>query len=623
MTTAQIDELIRQLKDANENTRLKAANFLTKNKPPEAQACVPALKELFWNDTNPAVKFLAKKALVFLGENIDAIANEQAATLTAVSTAEEGAVVPQGPVVLADHELLWKVAADEFRPLIPSLFRLLESQDTHVLEQVSDAVAHLGSVLVAAPLLEAFEHEQTSVTGNQGSGGLATYEDVKDLIHIAKLKHSGINPATAAAMGNLTCPEVLEAFIDMLRSENVVLQDNAVRILSELRDPHTVEPLLRLLGSENPRLEAKVIKTVSKIVRENRENQDHVVRSIIAHFRPSESEFKLYSIVEALGRIVYAPALPFLTECLRHALPRVRANAVEAIARLKLPEGETIRLLGPLLSDDNNRVLANAVAALWPTSARERAFRTLEASIAHPDKWYRASMAFTLGQINCAESVGPLVLLLKDQDPDVRRNAQNAVRRLTDKTAVGKLVEFVNDENLEVRIKAVEQIGLSGIVAYNDVLHLMMIDAEAFPRLLASVVLALGRMRLPENIATISYYLNDRDERIRANAVEALESINDPKVMSLVNLAISDSNARVRANAAKALWKFGELGSLHVVLKMIETPMLDHQSSGAYAFGEMAMSVREPSRLANFPLLGSALRRIPRYAQLKAQASSY
>ncbi|MBI4871741.1 MAG: HEAT repeat domain-containing protein [Candidatus Riflebacteria bacterium] len=614
MPSAQIEELLRQLKDSNENTRLKAANFLTKNKPPEGAACIPALKELFWHDANPAVQFLAKKALVNLGANIDSVQNEGASNLAARVAAPED--TPDTSPTPKDHEVLWKVASDEFRPLVTMLFQLLDSSDAHVLEQVSDAAEKLGTVLCAAPLLEALEREQTRSRGTESRGGLATYDDVKELIHIAKLKHSGINPATAAAMGNLTCPEVLEAFIDMLRSDNEVLRNNAVRILAELKDPHTVEPLLRLLGGDNARLEAKVIKTVSKIVRENKESQDHVVRSIIAHFRPTESEFKLYSIVEALGRIAYLPSLPFLTECLRHALPRVRANAVEAISRLGIPDDELIRLLGPMLNDENNRVLANTVAALWHTAAQERARRSMESALNHADKWYRASIAFALGQIDVADSATHLVTLMRDQDADVRRNAENAIHRLKDKGAIAKLVEYINDENLDVRIKAIEVIGSSGITAYNDVLHLMMIDAESFPRLLATVVLALGRMQLPENIATISYYLNDRDERIRANAVEALEAINDPKVMSLINLAVSDNHPRVRGNAAKALWRFGELGTMQVVHKMMEAPMLDHQSSGAFSFGEMAITVREKARLSACPMLAAALRRLPRYRQL-------
>ncbi|MBI2944668.1 MAG: HEAT repeat domain-containing protein [Candidatus Wallbacteria bacterium] len=615
MTPEQIDEVVRQLRDSNESTRLKAANLLTKPQGPEARAAVAALRDMFLADPNPAARFLAKRALTNLGENVDQLASEGKGAAGPAADAGDGEPGPR------DAGLLWRVAADLLRPLIPSLFRLLESNDERVLDQVSEAVERLGTVLCAAPLLEAFERETTRALAVEGSEGtLASYDDVKGLLHIAKLKHSGINPATAAAMGNLRCPEVLEALIDMLRSDNVALRNNAVRILSELSDPNTIEPLLRLLGSDNPRLEAKVIKTVSKIVRESQENKELVVRAVMGHFRPTESEFKLYSIVEALGRIAHPGTLPFLMECLRHQLPRVRANAIEAIARIGVPEDDLIRLVSPLLMDENNRVLANSVAALWPTKARDRARAVMDMCLAATDKWYRASIAFTLGQIDSPDSVGPLVDLMKDADSDVRRNAVNALGRLKAKAAIAKLVEHVNDDDIEVRIKVIEQIGKSGIVAYNDVLHLMMIDAESFPRLLATIVLALGRMRLVENIPTISYYLNDKDERIRANAVEALEAINDQKVMKLLDLAISDNHPRVRANAIKALWRFGELGTIQVVRKMIEAPMADQQASGAYALGDMASAARDRATMADYPLLVAALRRAPRYQELAAQS---
>lgn len=614
MDAQQIEDIIQLLRDPDESSRLKGANLLTKADPSRCGAAIPVLKELFWSDPNPAVKFLAKRALVQLGENIEAIQSQRASALSSLTEeAEDGT----GP--LHDHEILWRCAQEELRTCMPELIKLIEAPEERVRFQTSDALEKLGTVLSAAPLLEAFEREQTRPAWRESSTGRTSVsaDDISDLIHIAKLKRSGINPAIAAKMGNLNCPEVLEAFLDMLRSGNVVLQNNAVRILADLSNPHTIEPMLRLLGSEDAILERKVIKTLSKIAADSKTHQVQVIRSILSHFKPTESEFKLYSIVEAIGRIHHPKTLPFIEKCLKHKLPRVRANAVEALCRFELPKEELVRLAAPLLHDENNRVVANCVAALWGTSVQPKIKETVDRCVESPEKWHRASIAFALGETNVGEAVPYIIRLMKDSDGDVRRNAIKALKKMDSREAIGRLVEFVHDDDYEVRVHVVEQIGRSQIDAYNDVLHLLMIDAEQAPRLLATVILSLGHMGLAENIPTISYYLNDRDDRIRANAVEALQLINDPKVMSLIQLSLSDNDSRVRSNAAKALWFFGELRAVDTVRTMMQGGQLDYQASGAYAMGEMARAVREKSTLIQYPLLIEGLRRHPRYHEFE------
>ena len=613
MEQSELDKLIEQLRSEDEGLRLKAANVLSKEKlGPVTKQAVPVLKEIFWKDPNPAVKFLAKKALGNLGQNV----NE-------VQSSGGQAVVPKAQKtgmfkLIPDGQILWKCAQEELRDCLPLLKRLIWAKEEKVLDQVADALENIGTVLSAAPLIEAFQQEQSLPQWQEESEGnvSASYEDVKELINIAKIRHSGINPATAAAMGNLNCPEVKEAFIDMLRSRNPVLQKNAVKTLAELNDPSTVKPMLNLLRGDNEQLERKVIKTLGKIAAVNPEVQEQVLRVLLEHFRPSEAEFTLYAIVEAVGRIANPKTLNFTKTCLKHPLPRLRANAVEALAMFDIPDDELVIALAPMLRDKNNRVVGNAIVALWGTREQDSVRKAIDAMIQHANKWHRAAAAFALGEINTEESANILVKLLRDPDEDVRNNAAKAVRKLTSPEAVSRLVEFINDDNLEVRLYSIEQIGKARLEAYNDIL-LLILDTDQNPHVIASTILALGRMKLVENIPTIGYYLNHDDARVRANAIEALVFINDPKVMSLLSLSLNDSDSRVRANVIIALWKFGELKVASQVQNMLESSNSDFQSSGAYALGDMAISTRKEQNLINFPLLVAALRQHPKYARLK------
>src|SRR5688572_22397966 len=74
LTEAQVKELIAALRGDNESARLKACDALAKVTPADrnsALAAVPTLTQVFLDDGNPAVKFLAKKALTNLGEDPD------------------------------------------------------------------------------------------------------------------------------------------------------------------------------------------------------------------------------------------------------------------------------------------------------------------------------------------------------------------------------------------------------------------------------------------------------------------------------------------------------------------------------------------------------------------------
>lgn len=614
MSNDQLELVQAQLRSTNEGLRLKACNLLSKESPSWAGECVPLLKEIFWKDPNPAVKFLAKKALVQLGETIEELQKSPESVVPADAKTGHFQLIPDGSI-------LWKCASDVLRPCVSRLFHLINSSDPSVMDQTSEALEKLGSALSAAPLIEAFQREQQSPEwAKQEVLMAASYEDVNDLIHIAKLKHSGINPATAAAMGNLNCPEVKETFIDMLRSFNPILRNNAVRILADLSDPHTVDPLLSLLGSDNQALETKVIKTVSKIAADNGEVQDVVLKGILKHFRPGEPERKLYAIVDALGRIANPKTLPLVLRCMTHKLPRMRANAVEAYLCFEVPEDELVKTLRPLLQDPNNRVVSNVIVGLWRTMAHEEAkARTLEL-VHHSEKWHRASVAYALGVIDTEESGGLLIELLRDPDEDVRRNAAQALRKIENNDAISRLVEFINDDDMEVRIYSIEQIGKSANEAYNDILQLIL-DTESHPRVVASTILALGRMKLPENVATLAFFLNAEDARIRANAIEALENINDPKVMSLLQLNVNDPDGRVKANAVSALWRFGELRVADTLQEMLRNPSEGQQSSGAWALGIMAKTARRERTLIKYPLLIAALRQHPKYAVLKQIAS--
>ncbi|MBI4864613.1 MAG: HEAT repeat domain-containing protein [Candidatus Riflebacteria bacterium] len=616
----QVRSLTSNLRSDSESERLKACDTIAKlpaGDRDSVKSAVAALSEIFLNDANPAVKFMAKKALQNLGESPDKIrqaaeAAKGGAAVAATSQEQDRAAIAR------DLPVVWKCAQEEIRPCVSLFPKLIWLDDIRLRNQCSVALEKCGHLLAAFPLLLAFEEEKkTPMWEAQEAETGDAHSDVRDVIDLMRVQASGINPALAAQMGNLQRPEVLAAFIDMLRSSNDVLRDNAVRILAELKDARTIDPLLRLLGAGQPDLDSKVITTLSKVARADKDLQIQILKKILSHFKPGEAEDKLLCIVEAVGRIANPKTFDFVKGCLRHPMVRVRANAVEALQNFEVGSDERVRLLIPLLKDDNNRVLGNAIVALWGTAVQSFVQAQVENMMNSSDKWVRVSLASSMGVVNAPGGVPYLIKLLTDPEPEVRKEAIQAVRKISNREALMALAKQVEHPDANVRIYAIETAGRHGFSDMAPAITQVAEVSEQDPKLLSTAILALGRLRAVTAVAIITKHLKHQEERVKANAVEALEALNEPKIVPLIQTSVRDPNPRTRANAVKALWKYGDIWVVENVKAMLESHDVNMQASGAYALGEMADMARSPARLIALPLLMMALRRHPKFNDFK------
>jgi HEAT repeat protein len=180
--------------------------------------------------------------------------------------------------------------------------------------------------------------------------------------------------------------------------------------------------------------------------------------------------------------------------------PTERAMLAEAIGRLSR------RVTG------ESRVRIGAYFAGTAAYAAElRALRDRRA-------WRRATAAYRLGDMACAEAAPALLQALADRDPDVRAAAARSLGRLGAGEAAGSLV------------------------------HALV--GNAVPRAIAfRAVLDVGANALPD----VRRLAGDPDADVRAAAVELLGWIGDASDDELLIEAVGDPAAEVRARAAAAL----------------------------------------------------------------------
>lgn len=616
LDASQVEQLSSQLRDASENVRLKACDRIAKLTGDEdkqtAASLLGDLKSIFLADANPAVKFMAKKALTVLGESPDRIIQEaqKGSTDRSVETGETKANL------VRELPALWRCAQDELRPAVNKVSRLAWSQNPYVLNQLSEAYRKIGTELAAYPLILAFEEEKKRP--GWGSAELEDlFTDVRDVIDLIGSQSARVNPAMAAQMGNIKSPSVIATFLDMLRSHNLVLRDNAVWVLAEHKDPRMMDPLLRVLGS-NPRslLDRNVSEAVARAVKDNPKLQVPILKKVLAQFRPSEPEIKLASLVDVVAKIAHPKTFDFVKGCLRHQSAVVRAQAVSALSSFEVGPDERVALLMPLMKEEDEEVLGNLLVALWGSPVQGDLLPLIDKLRTGPPE-KRAQLARSLGRVNSPDVVPFLLNLVKDADAEVAARSSEAIRGLSNRPAIESLASLIADPDPRVKLYSIEVIGRHALTEYNRAIVEILAKHEE-PYLKSSGVLALGRLKLVENLPIIARYIKDPDDRIRANAIEALEALGEPKVVPLIQSAVMDPSARTRANAAKALWKYGDLWVIENVTSMLDGDNPDYHAAAAYVLGEMADMARTPSRLVTLPLLMMALRRHPKFTEYKA-----
>lgn len=604
MDEAQVRALMQELESPEERVRLRAANAFVGATGDDLEIAVPALRTLYAGDPNPAVKFLAKKALTDMGVEVEAAAPP--------------AEVLAGASVLKDHRVLWKIAQDALKHATEAALKLIYSPSEVVQGRVVFALSQLGSAISAGPLIQAFLSRKTSAPpgGDEAGEPDELEQDLEEIIRVARLKSSRIDPTTAAAMGNLKVPEVFGVLVDMLRSGDPVIAPGAVSIMEELDDPQVIEPLLLVLGRGDGALDPRILETLEVL------SGHDALRPLLLerlHEKAGTSTIPRSRLMalRALGRLQDPASLELLREALQDNLPAIRATAAWAMASYDMPAEWLASNLRQLLVDSHPACAAAAASTMLGTTAQDHAKKVVDTLQQGPVET-RVHLAMALGRANRVEAGDYLEALLRDPDARVSRAAQAGVREITDPDAADFLGSLLSDEDPDVAVAAVERVGSLGLDQYNDML-LLFLDEVSSPRLLATMLHALGRLKIPENVPTIGHYLGHEDARVRANGIEALEVLNDPRAMSLVNLSLSDPDGRVRANAARALWGWGEVRVVRVIEELLGGDP-GEQASGCDALGRMAGMIKGEDSVAERPMLAAAMRQSHRYPELKKLA---
>lgn len=222
--------------------------------------------------------------------------------------------------------------------------------------------------------------------------------------------HSGMSPRASQMFhleelkdgySYLRSDKDLEYHIEKLQSPKVEERLVSIRVVSIQRNSMALEPLLALLSDISPRVRIATATALGMLV--NPDNEERIGEAFLKALEAEWNQDIRASLVMALGKLRKASLIKPLYQLLSDENDRVRANAVEAVGRC-MGRGAVVRYVEKLIKDPNNRTRANAAMAIWLVGDK-RGFKVLVEMAASDDPLISCSGLYGLGEIFTNDSI--------------------------------------------------------------------------------------------------------------------------------------------------------------------------------------------------------------------------
>jgi HEAT repeat protein len=333
---------------------------------------------------------------------------------------------------------------------------------------------------------------------------------------ISKLQHPepAVRRRAVETLGQMGGDEASGALVLMLRDPDETVRSLVGNTLAAL-GPEVIAPLTRYLAAWQGPV-GMIVPTLLGRLRDERG-----LSLLAAHLGDPEPATRA-AVATALGCIGTDRAVPPLLELLRDMTDQVRIAAARALGEVQSPAA-TDALLDEM-ADDNPQV--------------------------------RTAVVEALGRINNQKSVDVLSrACAEDKDPDVRRAAMVALRRVSTK-AVTPLIHSLSGDDVSERIRAVSQLldqGKASILPLTELL------AHEEPTVRASAAEVLGALGDAAALESLVHALDDADARVRLSVTHALGRIKHTRSAEALARLLEDQDGKVAAAAANGLENQSEL----------------------------------------------------------------
>ncbi len=241
----------------------------------------------------------------------------------------------------------------------------------------------------------------------------------------------------------------------------------------------------------------------------------------------------------------------------------------------------------------NSAKEVRALATVQDTAA----VTALIAALKDEDPEVRRAAAQALGNRRDPRAVQPLIAALSDKDAEVRQHVLEALSNMRDPRAVEGFIMALKDEDPDVRREAAQAIGnlpetrrgySPEAQRASTALSTLLTDVSAAVR--RAAIQALREVKGARPTDAIITALKDADAEVRQSAAEALGDMEVRGASTQLVVLLSDPNADVRHAAAHALGHLKDPTTAEALAKALKDPNQDVRQAAAESLGEMELA---------------------------------
>ncbi len=237
-----------------------------------------------------------------------------------------------------------------------------------------------------------------------------------------------------------------------------------------------------------------------------------------------------------------------IRNALRDPSPQVRNAAARAVGKLGLitlvPE------LIALIDDSEANVYAAAAASLQSLVIISRSAILAEVGrfCSSKEPHHRKAAAFLLASLGEQDR---LLLLIKDEDPQVRKAAVSAIGTNRVETSGSMLVLALADEDPEVRIAVADALGNLQDTATLDALEHALNDQDVWVQ--SAALKAIARIEPAKALSIIKNIHTGTEGLLMITSLKILEVIGGSESEEIIRHAVDSSDPDIARQAAKSL----------------------------------------------------------------------
>lgn len=260
-------------------------------------------------------------------------------------------------------------------------------------------------------------------------------------------------------------------------------------------------------------------------------------------------------MISFLSRFKSVTLLGIFDEGIQARDARLRANSIEAIGTLNLPESEIRSRIEPHLRDPNNRIRANCILALARLDP-ERIKPEINEMVYSNDVQLRRSAAFILGMIPPAEYQDLAAVLVVDQNEAVRKRMIQSLRNFPADFVCTQLDRAISDANKWIRKHAVDMACRIPNFPHSKVLALLRTERAA-PNL-ESCLNFFASHPNEEAMNAIKLHVKDRRLQVVKSLLAAVSAIGGVEGVKSVAPRLEQRDPKVIQALSEILIKAGE-----------------------------------------------------------------